>query len=177
MSAIDFREWKKEIIAGKIYYMAPPSPKHNKVMGNVHFEFKQYLKGRRCEAFIELGVHLENDFVIPDVAIICNQKVDDFEDFHGVPSLVVEILSTNDKIRKFAIYEKFGVLEYWIIDPKSNSIDQYILQNDKYVLSNVFRQLSQTEYHSLTQTEQSEYLQKIKPTIFPDLEIDIADIF
>jgi len=49
----------------------------------------------------------------------------------GAPDIIIEILSPstsyNDKIRKKGIYERFGVKEYWIVDPVHLYIDQFIL--------------------------------------------------
>ncbi|OON99832.1 MAG: hypothetical protein ATN35_10630 [Epulopiscium sp. Nele67-Bin004] len=183
-NAIDYSNWKTEIIDGKIYYMSLPSMKHNRIMGRLFSLFDSYLRGSNCGVFIELGVHLDadnpTDYVVPDVSIICNQKVQDFEDFRGIPSLVIEILSTNrsnDKIVKFQKYQQFGIKEYWIIDPKINTIEQYTLIESKYVLTNIFSLLTNSELDKLSDTDRLQYTTIIQPTIFSDLNIDLTDIF
>ncbi len=83
----------------------------------------------------------------------------------------MEVLSTNrsnDKVRKFQKYAQFGVSEYWIIDPKSNSIDQFVLQNSGYTLIESYALLSDAELDTLSPHEKSEYLPSIRPTIFDD---------
>ena len=54
------------------------------------------------------------------------------------PDLVVEVLSptteNNDRGIKFIDYALHGVQEYWLIDPTHQSVEQYLLQNDKYEL-------------------------------------------
>ena len=56
--------------------------------------------------------------------------------FHGVPDLVVEILSPSnrehDLVKKKNLYEKFGVKEYWIVDPQTKAIIAYTLGSGKY---------------------------------------------
>jgi len=47
---------------------------------------------------------------------------------------VVEILSpgreneTRDRVAKRQLYGKFGVLEYWILDPRNRVIEVYLLE-------------------------------------------------
>lgn len=60
------------------------------------------------------------------------------EGIFGVPDLLVEIISPSsmkmDKFDKFKAYQKFGVPEYWLIDPKNESVEIYTLQDEKYEL-------------------------------------------
>jgi Uma2 family endonuclease len=52
----------------------------------------------------------------------------------GPPDLVVEILSpgreneTRDRLAKRQLYGKFGVREYWIVDPQNRVIELYLLE-------------------------------------------------
>ncbi|MEI8095064.1 MAG: Uma2 family endonuclease [Spirochaetales bacterium] len=49
----------------------------------------------------------------------------------GAPDLVVEILSPStsrkDLHEKYALYERSGVREYWVIDPVGRWLQQYVL--------------------------------------------------
>jgi Uma2 family endonuclease len=53
--------------------------------------------------------------------------------FHGVPDLVIEILSSSNKdhdlVKKKNLYERFGIKEYWIIDPDTKAIIVYMLDS------------------------------------------------
>jgi Uma2 family endonuclease len=57
--------------------------------------------------------------------------------FEGGPDLIVEIISTSsvteDRVHKFAEYERAGVGEYWLIDPRpyQQQADFYVLGEDK----------------------------------------------
>jgi len=48
--------------------------------------------------------------------------------------MVVEILSQSnrkkDLIKKFHLYEKSGVREYWIADPKVKTVTAYVMQDN-----------------------------------------------
>ncbi len=61
----------------------------------------------------------------------------------GAPDLVVEILSPysarRDKLRKVAVYAKYGIPEYWIADPANGTLEQYELHGETYSLTNVYQ--------------------------------------
>ena len=106
-------EQNYQIIDGQVYMMSRPNTNHMRIEGNIFNAFKNYLKGKKCEPFNETDVQFdeENNF-IPDVIIVCDPEIIKEEAIHGVPDLVVEILSPstarNDKIKKKIIYEKYG---------------------------------------------------------------------
>lgn len=56
----------------------------------------------------------------------------------GAPDLVMEILSSDssrrDKTEKLDLYAKYGVAEYWIVDPVSQVIEFLMLDQGRYVL-------------------------------------------
>jgi Uma2 family endonuclease len=77
----------------------------------------------------------EDTKIKPDFFIITD--IDNAKDdgYYGVPEFIVEVLSTNrkrDLVDKYLIYEKLGVKEYWIIDPKVQTLTIYFLENGKY---------------------------------------------
>lgn len=94
-----------------------------------------------------MDVHLDEGNVFqPDLIFISNENRHIIKErIEGVPDLVVEILSpstsSNDKIHKKAQYERFGVKEYWIVDPVHLIIDQFVLVNHKYQLHATYDEL------------------------------------
>ncbi|HKV42550.1 MAG TPA: Uma2 family endonuclease [Blastocatellia bacterium] len=72
--------------------------------------------------------------MIPDLVYLSNERrkqVATGDRIAGAPELVVEILSPGagnerrDRHSKRQLYRKYGVKEYWIIDPRSPSIEVY----------------------------------------------------
>ncbi len=52
----------------------------------------------------------------------------------GAPNLTVEILSPSnrghDRVRKLAWYRKYGVQEYWIVDPVACTVEVFDLEDE-----------------------------------------------
>jgi Uma2 family endonuclease len=76
--------------------------------------------------------------VQPDIVVILKSNKNHPEPrghFHGVPDLLVEILSpdnrVHDLVKKKDLYEKFGVKEYWIVDPETRATVGYTLNSEK----------------------------------------------
>jgi Uma2 family endonuclease len=56
----------------------------------------------------------------------------------GPPTMVVEVISPTsvyrDRVTKKALYERFGVQEYWLVDPADAYIEIFTLTNGRYEL-------------------------------------------
>jgi len=56
---------------------------------------------------------------------------------HGAPDLVIELLSPGtskyDLDEKKDLYERYGVKEYFVVEPLSKSVDHYWLENSEYL--------------------------------------------
>ena len=79
------------------------------------------------------------DVVEPDVLFISSARssIITEENIQGPPDLIVEILSEStrktDEIVKRKLYERFGVKEYWIVDPELETVKIYRLTDQRYV--------------------------------------------
>ena len=58
------------------------------------------------------------------------------------PDLAVEVLSrsteTRDRGRKMQTFARFGVPEYWIVDPVANTLEIYVLEGSGYRLAGAY---------------------------------------
>jgi len=74
--------------------------------------------------------------VQPDVLIFCDPSKADEKGLNGAPDWTLEVLSDStawkDETIKLALYERFGVKEYWIINPVTKLLLIYLLKNGKY---------------------------------------------
>ena len=164
-----------ELIKGKIYKMTPaPSSQHQIVAGNLHYLMRANFTEKNCQIFIApLDVILPiynqkkdspNTVVQPDLCIICDaEKIQEAGCF-GAPDLIIEIISPHtskkDLNKKYEVYEEAGVQEYWIVFPKEEIIETFVLNGSKFNRGETF-----------VKTDQ------INPAIFPDLIFSVQEIF
>jgi Uma2 family endonuclease len=86
----------------------------------------------------------ENAFQ-PDILFISEERMGTLvkeDGVYGAPDLVIEILSPStayyDPKSKFQVYEKYGVREYFTVDPKDNEVIDY--RNNQARLGEFFRE-------------------------------------
>lgn len=88
-----------------------------------------------------MDVFLDNrNAVQPDILVILTDNMlmlTDDGKIKGAPDFIIEILSPGNKKhdteKKKAVYEKFGVKEYFIIDPDNKETVTWYLAGNKFV--------------------------------------------
>ena len=175
---------KTEVIDGKIYDMSPATLKHQAIQRNLSVIIGGFLRGKICRMFTETGVELdENNYVIPDLLVVCDHNKLTENGIKGAPDFVVEILSPSTRRKDITLkkdaYERFGVKEYWIIDPKAESIEAYLLRDGKYVLDGVYHNIGENElnWKRMSEDEKAEIRLSLKISLYDDLELQTKDIF
>ncbi len=172
-----------EKIDGKEYLMSPrPAPGHMTVSTNIHHIFKRFLKGKKCKAFLEVDVHLdENNTLVPDVLIVCDKNKIKPNGIDGTPDLVVEVLSpataSRDKGIKKVAYERAGVKEYWIVDPASKSIDVYHLQDGRLEFIDAYLVYPDWEWERMNDEQRAAARLSVKVSLYDDLLVDVREVF
>ncbi|GHU25965.1 hypothetical protein FACS1894164_16380 [Spirochaetia bacterium] len=129
-----------ELYDGEEWRMAPPSDRHQKISMMLSIEIGLFLKGKPEQVrSAPYGVQLfpdEDTVVLPDLVVIKDPGKIDRHGCTGAPDLVVEILSpsnaSHDSIEKYALYERAGVPEYWIVDPDQEIVYVALLQGERY---------------------------------------------
>ncbi len=172
--------WRDEKIDGVIYDMSPsPSFRHGIINNNINTVIKAGLKGSLCLVFMEnldFKYHpdVNDDYLCPDIMIVCDRKYLKGGSYSGVPRFVAETVSHStakrDKTEKKDIYEQAGVEEYWIVSPQ-RSVEIYYLQNGKYVL--------EQNYMLQDDKEDEEYNgdTEISLRAFPHIKMTLGEIF
>ncbi len=132
-----------EMLEGELLMTPSPVTIHQQVSRELGFHMISFVKKNNLgEVFIApLDVKFsETNVTEPDLLFVPkeNKEIIKEENIQGAPDLIVEILSPYsseiDKGKKKDIYQKFGVKEYWIIEPTQQWIEIFILQDDKYKL-------------------------------------------
>jgi Uma2 family endonuclease len=76
----------------------------------------------------------------PDIIFISNENSINIQKdgLHGAPDLIIEVLSPStakyDLEDKKDCYERYGVKEYWIVDPATKSTQGYALEKNEFIL-------------------------------------------
>lgn len=131
---------RAELIDGEIYYMAPPSTKHQRILNFINTEINMYIRKNNgeCEVFpAPFAIFLnENDknYVEPDISVICDKDKITDQGCNGAPDWIIEIVSPGsrkmDYYRKLFKYRTAGVREYWVVDPDKEITTVYHFELD-----------------------------------------------
>ena len=157
-----------EIIDGELYEMTAPTVRHQIVLGNLFIIFKPYVTRRKLGSvyMAPIDVIFDEDAVVqPDIAFVAESRRGIVREHAivGAPDLVVEILSPTtaayDRNRKAALYQRYGVSEYWMVDSETETVEILRLGDTGYVPA---------EIHDCG---------VISTAIIPGLQIELADIF
>jgi Uma2 family endonuclease len=122
---------RHEILGGEHYVTPAPTPRHQGAAGALYRALGSFVYEHRLGQvfFAPLDVVFSDyDIAQPDLLFISNERAGILgeKNVQGAPDLVVEILSDStrrtDETVKRGLYERFGVLEYWLIDPKRRTL-------------------------------------------------------
>ncbi len=177
-SYADYQQWpddqRFEIIDGIAYAMNAPFRVHQEVSGELFLQFGNYLKGKPCKVYAApFDVRLPDrskldsrifNVIQPDITIVCDKNKLDDRGCIGAPDMVIEILSPSslsyDNVKKRSLYEKYGVKEFWLVHPTDRVVHAYHLVNGSY---------GKPDFFDLSMPA--------VPTLFPDLKIDLCEVF
>lgn len=94
---------RAELIDGQIYYMTPPSGKHQRILGEIYAAIREYIKDNKgtCEVDIALFAVFLNenglDYVEPDISVICDRNKFTEKGCAGSPDWIIEIVSPGSR--------------------------------------------------------------------------------
>jgi Uma2 family endonuclease len=124
---------RHELIDGEHYVTPSPNLRHQRISGRLHLLigtwFEAHPVGRLYYAPLDV-LFSNHDVVEPDLLYVSNERAEialaNGKHVTGAPDLVIEIGSPSTRRRdetiKRRLYERFGVAEYWIVDPDIDAI-------------------------------------------------------
>lgn len=132
---------RAELIDGQIYDMAPPSTNHQRLVARLSHLILSHIdtKGGECEVFpAPFAVFLNEDdrnYVEPDISVICNKDKLNEKGCNGAPDWIIEVVSPSTERVDYGIklfkYRSAGVREYWIVNPKTRTVNVFDLERDQ----------------------------------------------
>lgn len=130
-----------EIIDGEIVVSAAPTFRHQLVSQLMNRSFLNWIGehevGLVLTAPVDVVLNTGQTFQ-PDLLFIADANSGEVIDgrFHGAPDLVVEIVSPTSRSRDSFVkpmrYARFGVREFWLIDPDLRTVSAYDLADGLY---------------------------------------------
>lgn len=130
-----------EIHGGALVVVPSPLPCHQIAVAELVMLLRDY--GRRSGG-IALAAPLdivldEHDVVQPDVVFFRAARrhlVQPYAVTRAAPDIAVEVLSPStapfDRGRKMRMFARYGVCEYWIVDPVQLQVEVHVLDNGAY---------------------------------------------
>jgi Uma2 family endonuclease len=131
-----------ELIEGELFVSRAPGIPHQRVLNNLQLALGIYLKDNPIGLLVPGAGAIFSDYdaVIPDLVFVLDERWNQVvtgEKFSGAPDLVIEVISAGaenrrrDLLVKQQLYAKYGVAEYWIVDPQNRLIEIYRLRDGR----------------------------------------------
>jgi Uma2 family endonuclease len=136
-----------EILDGDLFMVPAPGIKHQQASLNLLIALFQHIRDNGLGRLLAVpcDVILSNeDIVQPDILFIRNDHSGIVGELNiqGDPDLVIEILSPGTRAKdleiKRKLYARFGVQEYWIVDPAAETVEVLIWSATDYATAGTF---------------------------------------
>jgi Uma2 family endonuclease len=158
-----------QVIEGELYMVPAPTPNHQDILLKLGILLREFVEEHKlgkvycapCDVILS-----PEDIVQPDIFFISSERqhIITERNIQGAPDLVAEILSPTtaklDKTLKTRLYERFGVKEYWLVDPEEKRIAVYESKGAKFGLAQEVKQEG-----------------KVSSKVLPRFEVEVKDIF
>ena len=132
---------RAELIDGQLYDMAPPNRAHQKLIAQLTKVISNYIDTQHgsCEVYpAPFAVFLNKDdknYVEPDISVICDKTNLDDKGCNGAPDWIIEITSPSTQRMDYGVklfkYRSAGTREYWIINPKTHTVNVFDFEYEK----------------------------------------------
>lgn len=130
-----------ELIDGVIYDMAAPSRTHQRIVAELFRKIADYIDKQKGECEVNVSpfaVYINDDeynYVEPDVVVVCDSNKLDDRGCHGAPDWIIEVVSPASQRMDYELklfkYRTAGVREYWIVDPKTETVFVHDFENNE----------------------------------------------
>jgi len=132
---------RDEVVKGVLYMSPAPNRRHQKIVRKITRYLEDFVETPELGeiGMAPLDVELSHRNVVqPDVFVVLNEHFDRLTETRiiGAPDLAIEVASPStakyDRRKKQAAYASAGVSEYWIVNPKHQTIEVLVLEGSLY---------------------------------------------
>jgi Uma2 family endonuclease len=158
-----------EILDGDLHMAPAPSIRHQSVTLNLKVALFQYVKnhgsGKILDAPCDVILSDEN-VVQPDILFVRKEHAGVITEanLQGPPDIAIEVLSPGTRNKdldlKRKIYARFGVREYWIVDPESETIEILVWSEAGYTSAGIHAKAD-----------------RLSSPLLPDLNLALSEVF
>lgn len=130
-----------ELYDGEVFVVPAPFPRHQQVIAKLFHRLLDYAEATGALALTSpLDIVFSNlDVVQPDIVVFTaarREQIDLRRAIRVAPDVAIEVRSdsteANDRGRKLRMFERFGVPEYWIVDPEMERVDIRMRRDEGY---------------------------------------------
>ena len=165
--------YRYELINGVLKMIPGPATSHQRMSLKLASIIDYFIEDNDLGSVFESPIDVildEENTVQPDILFISleNQSKVKENAIYGAPELVIEIISPSsvkaDRYIKKSLYERFGVLEYWIVDIANKTVEVFELADSKFQLFSITEEKGKIDSKLLPglNIEFDKILQKIK---------------
>jgi Uma2 family endonuclease len=158
-----------EILDGELYVVPSPNTRHQRVLKKILSALIRQTEDKdlgECFAAPYDVILSEENVVQPDILFVCRERLEIIREANlsGAPDLAIEILSTGSRQQDLAIkrkiYARFGIREYWIVDPEAAVVEVLTWTESGYINAGTFRESD-----------------RLTSPILPQLDLPLSEIF
>jgi Uma2 family endonuclease len=161
-----------ELLDGEMLMVPAPTTTHQIISRNIEFLLHSFVRLHKLGTVlyapvdVVFGAGNAREIVQPDVLYISRERGSMLvkEEIRGAPDLIVEVLSPGteerDRTYKKHLYGRYGVREYWIVDPDSATIEVHVSAGIDFEHPTVYR------------TNDT-----LRSALFAGLDIDLQEVF
>jgi len=158
-----------EILDGELYVVPAPNTKHQRISRRLEGALDKHVSGKNLGEIFDApyDVILSDENVLqPDILFVRKERLAIIGEanIEGAPDLVVEILSPGTRQKDLAvkrkIYAKFGVREYWIVDPDAATVEVLTWTESGYITAATCRQSD-----------------RLSSPLLPELNLPLREVF
>ncbi len=138
---------KAEFINGEIILHSSVMLMHNNASSLLYQAIKEFVRyyNTGIVGYEKLMVRLTRNDYEPDLCFFEAEQANEFtpdQKLFPAPSWIAEVISKstekNDRGIKMQDYALHGVKEYWLVEPKGEYIEQYILKKSNFFLHKIY---------------------------------------
>jgi Uma2 family endonuclease len=159
---------RHEIIDGELIVTPSPIPHHQGVSANIVYALERIVREQNLGKVYTapIDVRFTADYIlIPDIVFISRDRLHVIgpKAVDASPDLVIEILSPGTRQRDLTVkrnlYARFGVPEYWVVDPIDRTVSVF--------------ERSGSDYQSVPHAANG----SIQSRVLPGLELSVDMVF